>query len=91
MPIVRRSSVSMPNSSPKAAFASRPTRYSAPVSGARIESPEQSAKIFARTIWRLYVVSWKPSTLAMRSPSIFTEWHAQLRISSRFGWKRAFS
>ena len=70
MPIVCRSSCSCEVFSPNSSRASRPTRQAAPVSGARIESPEQSAKYDARTRCHFWVVVCQPVTETIcRSPS----------------------
>ena len=91
MPMVRSSATSGAMDSPYSLRASRPMRNGWPVRGARTPSPEQSAKIFALTVWYDSVVSCQPVTLSMASPAICASRQEQLRSSVRLGWYWAFS
>jgi len=91
MPMVFRSASAGSMSSLNSAAASRPIRNSAPDSGARMLSPEQSANTFASTVCQVSVVVCQPVTLLIRSPSMSRRLQEQLRSSVRFGSKRAFS
>ena len=72
-------------SSPNSSRDSRPILNSAPVIGARTLSPEQSAKIFAVTVWNFCVVVCQPVTDLTRFPSISQARQEQLSIRSMFG------
>ena len=59
-------------------------RNSAPVSGARMLSPEQSEKNFASTLWKVWVVICQPVTERMRPSFISALWQEQLSRLVRF-------
>ena len=92
MPMVCASAVSWEVFSPNSSRASRPTRYSAPVRGARMLSPEQSAKYLARTVWNRWVVVCQPViSVTIRSPflsSVFASKQEQLRMGVTFSSSR---
>ena len=85
IPIVRLSDTTGAISSPNSSRASRPILNSAPVIGARTLSPEQSAKIFAVTVWNFCVVVCQPVTDFTRFLSISQARQEQLSIRSMFG------
>ena len=66
-------------------------RNSAPVSGARTLSPEQSAKRPASTVCQVCVVNCQPVAERMRSPAMAASRQEQLSSRVMFGSKRTFS